>query len=115
MDLKLSRGQYVSTASGQLESVQGAEEILQRVLMRLTVNQGVFLPDPDYGSRLYTLCRLKPSQRPAAAKLFVAEALASELAVQVDDVSYTPAADDTGIVSVALSLGGQKAEISVKV
>lgn len=115
MELKLREGAYSLSGAGLPETVRGAEEILQRVLMRLSARQGSFAPAPDYGSRLYTLGTLKPSQRPAAARLFVTEALAGEAGIGVDAVDYTPGAGDTASVAVSLSLGGQAAEITLEV
>lgn len=115
MELKLRNGAYVLNAAGLPESVQGAEETLQRALMRLSARRGSFAPAPDYGSRLYTLGTLKPSQRPAAARLFVTEALAGEAGIGVESVAYTPGGEDTAAVAVGLSLGGQAAEITLEV
>lgn len=115
MELKLRSGAYVLSAAGLPETVGGAEETLQRALLRLSARRGKFAPAPDYGSRLYTLSALKPSQRSAAARLFVTEALAGEAGVGVDGVTYTPGEGDTAAVTVALSLGGQAAEITLEV
>lgn len=115
MELKLRSGAYVLSAAGLPETVRGAEEILQRALMRLSARRGSFAPAPDYGSRLYTLGALKPSQRPAAARLFVSEALAGEKGVGIEDVTYIPGTGNTATVAVELSLGGQAAEITLEV
>ena len=115
MELKLRNGRYTVSAAGVLETVAGTEETLQRVLLRLTARRGAFWPDREYGSRLYTLPRLKSSQRPAAAGEFVAEALAGETDVTVENVRYVPGADGSAEVHVALTAGGQNAEITVEV
>lgn len=115
MELKLRNGSYVLTAAGLPETVSGAEETLQRVLMRLTARRGAFWPDPDYGSRLYTLSRLKPAQRAAAARQYVAEALSEETDVTVEDVAYVPGTDDSATVAVTLLLGGRETELTIEV
>lgn len=115
MELKLRSGAYVLSGAGLPESVGGAEETLQRSLMRLSARRGSFAPAPDYGSRLYTLGTLKPSQRSAAARLFVTEALAGEAGVGVEAVAYTPGEGDTAAVAVTLSLEGRTAEIKLEV
>ena len=115
MELKLRSGAYVLSGAGLPETVRGAEETLQRALMRLSARRGSFAPAPDYGSRLYTLGALKPSQRAAAARLFVTEALAGEPGIGVESVTYAPGAGDTAAVAVELSLGGQAAEITLEV
>lgn len=115
MELKLQNGRYVVSTAGVLGTVQGAEETLQRVLMRLSAHRGAFWPDPDYGSRLYTLPRLKPVQRPAAAKEFVTEALSGETDVAVESVTYTPGEEDSASITVALTIGGRETEITIEV
>lgn len=115
MELKLRSGAYVLSGAGLPESVQGTEETLQRALLRLSARRGRFAPAPDYGSRLYTLGTLRPSQRSAAARLFVTEALAGEAGIGVEAVTYTPGEGNSAAVAVALSLGGQAAEITLEV
>lgn len=115
MELRLRDGRYAVSPAGVLETVQGTDETLQRVLQRLTARRGAFWPDPDYGSRLYTLSRLKPAQRAAAAGEFVTEALAGETDVTVENVSYVPGANGSAAVRVALTVDGRSAEMTVEV
>ena len=119
MELKLRDGRYAVSAAGVPETVRGAEEILQRAMMRLTARRGAFWPDPEYGSRLYTLPQLKPAQRSAAAKLFVAEALAGEPELRVADVAYRPGGDGaaaaSAFITVTLEAGGQAAKLTIEV
>ena len=115
MELKLQNGRYSLSTAGIPETVSGAEETLQRALLRLAARRGAFWPDPDYGSRLYTLSRLKPGQRAAAAAQFAAEALAAEPDVTLESVQYVPGADGSAAVIVALSAGGRETEITIEV
>ena len=117
MELKLQDGRYALSAAGVPESVRGAEETLQRVLMRLTARRGAFWPDPEYGSRLYTLPQLRPSRRAAAAKLFVAEALSDEREARATDVAFLPGRDGgaSASVSVTLEAGEQTAKLTIEV
>ena len=117
MELKLQDGRYTLSAAGVPETVRGAEETLQRVLMRLTARRGAFWPDPDYGSRLYTLSQLTPAQRAAAAKLFVAEALSDEPEARVTDVAFLPGGDGgaAASISVTLEAEGQTAKLTIEV
>jgi phage gp46-like protein len=112
VELKLENGQYVTAGSGIPERVEGTEELLQRARMRLTARRGSFYPDPDYGSRLYQLGALKPSQRSAAAKLYAAEALQPERELSVGTVTYTPGADDSATVTVELLYGNGATELT---
>lgn len=116
MELKLSGGQYVPSAAGGLETVRGENETAQRVLMKLSARRGGFLPLPDYGSRLHTLCRLKPSERAAAAKQFIAEALADERGVSVLEVEYRPTDGDEAEINLTLGFSeGEESLITLKV
>ena len=77
MELELKNGRYV-TADGAPATVSGAEELRQRILMKLCARRGSFLPLPEYGSRLHLLQRCKAAQREAAARQYIAEALEGE-------------------------------------
>lgn len=78
MELKLENGRYLPAAGG-LAEVSGAEELAQRVTMKLCARRGKFYLMPDYGSRLYTLINgTRPADREAAVRTFVAEALKDE-------------------------------------
>lgn len=84
MELKLVEGQYSFGRLLRPETVEGAEELKQRVRMRLSARRGAFLPRPGYGSRLHLLGQVKPSEREAAARQFVLEALAEEKELELD-------------------------------
>jgi len=114
MELKLVNGRYVSGETGGLCHVEGHEEKLQRILCRLSARRGGFFPMPDFGSRLHSLCSLKPSARAAAAQQFVHEALEDE-DVEIVSVSYTPGEGDSGSVDVELSLGVESGALTLNV
>jgi hypothetical protein len=88
MELRLENGAYCATRSG-LATVTGAEELAQRLVMRLTARRGGFAPLPEYGSRLYLLHGIKPSQRGTAARQYIAEALREEHGVELESVDIT--------------------------
>lgn len=77
-ELRLKNGKYTARAGGGVETVQGAEELAQRVEMKLTARRGGFALAPEFGSRLYMLPGMHVSQREAAARQYIAEALADE-------------------------------------
>ena len=77
MELKLIEGEYAASG-GRLETVSGAEETAQRIMMKLCARRGGFAPMPDYGSRLYTLGQTHASGLEAAARQYIAEALRGE-------------------------------------
>lgn len=112
MELKLSRGRYVTSDEGVLAHVSGQEETIQRILCRLSARRGGFYPMPDFGSRLYTLCGMKSPERAVAARQFVHEALEGE-DVEILSVDCEDAPEDKCIVSVELKLGGSEANLTL--
>ncbi len=86
MELKLENGDYISSGGG-VKTVSGAEELAQRLTMKLTARRGKFWPMADYGSRLYTLLSgVMPADRETAIREFVAEALADEDNVSLESI-----------------------------
>ena len=65
---------------------EGDDELLQRVLWKLSVRRGSFPFLPELGSRLYLLGTAAPSVRALAAERYVTEALAPETALRVEEV-----------------------------
>ena len=115
MELKIKDGAYLLNAGGGFQTVSGTEELVQRALMRLAARRGGFLPLPDYGSRLHTLCRLKPSERSAAARQYAVEALAPEPRISVGEVEYLPGAGDSAKIRIELICGGQSVSATLTV
>jgi len=109
MELKLKDGSYVTDERGVLRSLNPEEAAVQRALMRIAARRGGFAADPEYGSRLYTLGSTKPSQRAAAARQHVMQALASEREVTLEALSYTPGGEGCGIVELTLRCGSTTA------
>ena len=62
--MMLVNGDYVPQEN-HLRSVEGDEAVLQRMLMKLTARRGQFPFMEDFGSRLWTLDRLRPAERQA--------------------------------------------------
>jgi len=89
MALILRDGDYVPDGTGGLKTASGAQEILERILWKLSVRRGSFPFLPDLGSRLHQLGRAAPLQRKTLAKQYVLEALADEN-VTLTDLSFTP-------------------------
>ena len=78
MEWKIVEGDYVPDGMGSLTALSGGEEVLARVLYRLTARRGKLPFLPDLGSRLYQLGREKPSARRALAAQYVEEALRAQ-------------------------------------
>jgi len=115
MEMKLSDGDYIPDGLGGFVKVSGAQEILNRVLFKLTARRGGFAPMPEIGSRLYMLGREKPSNRSGAAKMYVIEALADEKDISVADVQLSDVSDGRIKVTAMIDYLGQTLEGTVLV
>ena len=113
MELKLNRGDYVSDGAGGLQRVGGQEALLQRVLFRLTARRGNFAFQEELGSRLWQLGRIPAAEREAAAKQFVAEALAPEKDVEVKTVRLKPGVDGTADLTAELDWHGESLSVTL--
>lgn len=111
MELKLTDGRYSASGSGGMELVSGYEELMQRVTMKLSARRGGFAAMPDYGSRLHLLYRTKPSDRQEAAKKYVAEALAEESDVTVEDLEVLELGNGALGLRLELMAGGGSAAV----
>lgn len=76
--LILRNGDYVPDGQGGFRTAEGAEELLERVLWKLSVRRGSFPFLPQLGSRLHLLGRAAEREREALAGQYVREALADE-------------------------------------
>lgn len=106
MELKLEDGRYVPGKYQGFENVSGGEELLQRVLMRLRVRRGSFLPMPEYGSRLHLLRSVKSSQRESAAKQFITEALSEEAGLELESLAISEMSEGELLLDMSFSYGG---------
>ena len=107
MEWKLSQGDYVPDGTGGLTALSGGEEVLARVLYRLTARRGALPFLPELGSRLYQLGRGKPSERQALAAQYVAEALSGEAELNVQSVELEQTGE-TGLLTVRLEWQGEE-------
>lgn len=112
MELKIRNGDYVSDGAGGLQRVSGTEELLQRVLFRLTARRGGFAPLPTLGSELHLLGREKPGNRLTAAKKYVAEALDGETGITVSDAAFVYEGD-LCMLRVSLRRENEMLEVTV--
>lgn len=76
--LILREGDYVPDGQGGFSAAEGAEEVLERILWKLTVKRGSFPFLPELGSRLHLLNRVPAKERETMAARYVHEALADE-------------------------------------
>ena len=90
---------------------EGSEELLQRVLWKLSIRRGCFPPLPGLGSQLYRLAGAQPARRGALARQYVTEALAEEESLLVDDVILS----GTGTLQVRLTWRGETLRLDMDV
>ena len=86
MELKIKDRDYVADGAGGLVRVSGWDELLERVLFKLSVRRGSFALVPELGSKLHLLWREKGESRATAAKQYAAEALADEEGLSVTGI-----------------------------
>ena len=114
MEIRLLDGDYVPDGMGSLTALSGGEEVLARVLYRLTARRGALPFLPGLGSRLYLLGREKPSARQALAVQYVAEALREEPELTVESVELAQGGE-TGQLTVYLRWRGEALAAQVAV
>lgn len=114
MELLLKNGDYVPDGRGGFVRAEGGEELIQRVLFKLTARRGGFPMMPRLGSRLFELPRYKESQRESLARQFVSEALEEEGDLNVENVTVTVKGESL-VVEVFLNDRGQVLRAAVEV
>ena len=112
MALVLRNGDYVSDGAGGLRRVLGQEALLQRVLFRLSARRGSFPFWETLGSRLWQLGQHPASARQSAAKQYVAEALAEEPGLSVEDVILTQSGESAALTAELL-YGGERLSVTM--
>ena len=90
--LILREGDYVPDGQGSFQRAEGAGELLERILWKLTVKRGSFPLLPQLGSRLHLLGRARQGEWEALAQQYVREALSDE-EVTVGEVALSPNGD----------------------
>ena len=112
MERKLSGGDYLPGSQGGVQSLDGAQALLQRVLFRLTARRGGLPFLPQLGSRLHLILRERPSARQALAAQYVAEALEAEPDLQVAGVELTDRGEQAEL-TVRLNWRGEALSVTL--
>ena len=112
MELEMREGDYVPDGAGGVRRTFGAQALMQRVLFRLTARRGTFPLWPELGSRLWQLGRVPPAGRPAAARQYVAEALAEE-PVRVEQVTLSER-EGRGFLTARIQAEDQTLSVTVE-
>lgn len=114
MELELHNGDYVRAGGGGLRRVAGQEALLQRALFRLTARRGTFPFWETLGSQLWQLGRLPSGTRLSAARQYVAEALAEERDLTVENV-FLSEYDGRGYLTVDLTWEGKALSVTLNI
>lgn len=114
MELFLENGDYTPDGKGGFVRAVGGDELLQRVLFKLTARRGGFPLLPELGSRLYTLPGHKPGEWAILARQYVSEALSGEAELTVAEVTVTPAGSGAA-VEVTLDYRGETLAVTLEV
>ena len=115
MAMKLTDGDYIHDGCGGFETVTGLQEILKRLLFKLTARRGGFSPMPELGSRLYLLDREKPSARLSAARQYIMQAISDEENLILDRAELEEHSDGEIDITAWFEYSGQKFEINLEV
>lgn len=112
MEAILQNGDYAPDGVGGFRRADGQEELLARVLYKLSVRRGSLPMCPELGSYLYRLGAEK--DREQAARQYIAQALAGE-DISVENVGVEPRSDGTLRVSARLTHDGHGTDISLTI
>ena len=107
---RLRDGDYVPDGAGGLKENDGAEEVLARVLFRLTARRGAMPFLPGLGSRLHEVIREKPGARQTLCARYVAQALEEETDLNVTDVVWQETEEGAAVSYTHLHSGGGRGE-----
>ena len=107
MGLSLRNGDYVPDGTGGLRRTEGREALLEQVLFRLTARRGTF--------PFLQLGQLPAARRQSAAEQYVAEALAAEPGLTVEQVILTESGGGRAQVTVGLTWQGEALSVTVEV
>ncbi len=110
MELMVRDGDYLSDEAGRFRRVDGSDELLQRVLWKLSIPRGSFPLLPDLGSRLHQLSRSKLAQQGALARQYVSEALSTEPDLEVTNVML----EQDGTMAVSLTWRGESLSVTIQ-
>jgi hypothetical protein len=104
VDTLLLNGDHAADARGIPMLISGAEELLQRALLRLGIRRGSFGHDPRLGSELFRVAQDTSAATQRAAQSYVQEALIPIPQIEVGDVELLHEdGEDTIIIRVPLT------------
>lgn len=112
MDALLYNRDHALDARGFPAAVTGRDALIQRLLIRLGVRRGSFLPDPALGSRLHKLSAAG-EEGDRLALHYAQQALLPEPEARVTAARCRLIPPDALAVTVSVEIGGQTCHLEV--
>ncbi|MGI6014586.1 MAG: hypothetical protein ACOX7K_10005 [Oscillospiraceae bacterium] len=103
------------SSTGGFVTVNGYEELAQRIAMKLTARRGGFALLPEFGSRLYLLGNTKVSERVTAARQYVAEALSDEENLVLEQISVSEITEGTIRIDTEFTYEGDRLYVTTTI
>lgn len=113
MDILLENGTYALDERGLPITVTGLRACIQRLLIRLSVRKGCFLPDPTLGSELYRLPVSGGEQTNRLALHYAQQALLPEPRAKVKQAICHPVGEGDLAVNVIIEIDNQSYPLEV--
>ncbi len=104
MDTLLENGTHALDERGLPITITGLRALIQRLLIRLSVRKGSFLPDPSLGSELYRLPCSAGEQNNRLALHYAQQALLQEPGAKVEQAVCRLMEEGSLAVSVTVKI-----------
>jgi len=115
IDTLLVNGEHFTDNRGIPIRISGERELIQRALLRLTIQKGSFTQDPALGSELYKLRDIRGGNLERAAMSYVQEALLNMPEVIVTDVKVGRQTADVILLGVSLEIYENQYQLEVDI
>ena len=115
MDTALSNGDFLCDSRGFPVQISGNDEILQQILIRLSIKKGSFAYNRDLGSELYKL-NIYDENVSDKAKVLIEESFNDMQNVFVKSVLAELSEDQTNLIlNIELSLNGELKDVVITI
>lgn len=114
-DTLLHNGDFVRNPFGHPVTLNGYNELLQQILIRLSIKKGSFELDKELGSNIYRLKSANSTILNNEALIYAREALMAMENIQVISADVEMLNTDSAIVTVRVKLDDATADVSFEV